>query len=159
MSNNSNAWLLEASGGDKFSVAEYELIEYVVAPELIELPLTPDYCSTILLWHERMVPVVNFGIMMAEENPLLHSVAILAYQENPGDDLNYIGVSMQMPPLKINISDNQAASVQEVDNTVWRALSVSCYKEQDAVIPILGVQILGSESFRQSLASLLEEGS
>lgn len=159
MSSNSNAWLLEASGGDKFAVAEYELIEYVHAPELIELPLTPEYCSSILLWHERMVPVVNLGILMTEENPYMHSVCILAYQKKPGDVLNYIGVSLQEPPIKININDNQTANVQDIDHAVWRALSVSCYKEQEAVVPILGVQILDSASFRERIGSLLDEGS
>jgi len=151
MSEISRAWLLEASGGMKFAVAEYEMIEYVIAPELTSVPLTPEYCSSIILWNDHMVPVVNFGILTSEESSHMHSVSVLAYQENPQDDLKYIAISLQQPPAKVSISDDQACDIQQIDNDIWRMLSISCFTEQGIAVPILGIKNLASSEFSHEL--------
>ncbi|MFW2374448.1 MAG: hypothetical protein ACN4GM_15080 [Gammaproteobacteria bacterium] len=149
MSEISNAWLMEASGGHKFAIAEYEMIEYVITPELISIPLTPNYCSSIMLWSERMIPVVNFGLLLGNQDSVTHSVSVLAYQDMPGEDLKYLGISQQQAPVKITVCDDQACALTEYNQDFWQALSASCFKHDDEVIPIINLAILGSPEFSQ----------
>lgn len=152
MSKKTDAWLIEASGGYQFVVAEYEMIEYVIEAELHEIPLTPEYASSVLLWQDQMVAVIDFGLMIERVQELTSNISLLAYQETAGDALKYISVALRSPPKKITIDDVQMCE-QEAPNPFWDYLSDSWFTYEGDAVPVLNVQRLGSTEF-----SLMVEG-
>lgn len=155
MSNLSNAWLIEASGGHKFAIAEYELIEYVMEPERIEIPLAADYASSILLWQEHMVPVLDFNSLINKQIISSPSISIIAYQTTPGEDLEYIGIELQQAPTKITISDEQASEPEDFDKGIWQLLSNSWFTHQQQSIPIINISLLASAELNEQLQKLI----
>lgn len=149
MSNTSNAWLIETTNGYKFAIAEYELIEYVMEPERHEIPLTPAYASSILLWQDSMVPVIDFGLLISRQLTDLSTLAILAYQTEPGAALNYIGVELNNAPIKITVEDNQMCEPEDSDNGLWTSIANSWFMYQQQALPIINIAALDSEEFSQ----------
>ena len=100
MSNTSNAWLIEINSGHTFAIAEYELIEYVMEPVRYEIPSTPAYASSLLLWQESMVAVIDFSLLINQQQADKSTVGVLAYQSKAGETLKYIGIELSSPPCK-----------------------------------------------------------
>ena len=149
MSNTSNAWLIETNGGHQFAIAEYELIEFIMAPERHVIPLTPNYASSILLWQDSMVPVIDFSMLIHQQQESLSTIGILAYQTEPGSALNYIGVELNNAPVKIAIEDDQVCESQDTDTGLWKIIANSWFMHQQQALPIINIATLDSTEFSQ----------
>lgn len=147
MSNSSNAWLIETNSGHTFAIAEYELIEFLMEPVRHEIPLTPAYASSLLLWQESMVVVIDFSLLINQQPLDKSTVGVLAYQNNPGDELKYIGIELNSPPVKITIEDSQACEPQDTNDGLWTQISNSWFMQQDQATPIVNIASLDSPEF------------
>lgn len=147
MSNTSNAWLIETNGGHTFAIAEYELIEYVMEPVRHEIPSTPAYASSLLLWQESMVAVIDFSLLINQQQTDKSTVGILAYQTKPGETLKYIGIELNSPPVKITIEDSQTCEPQDTNEGFWAHISNGWFMQQDQAIPIVSIALLDSAEF------------
>jgi len=154
MSNTSSAWLIETNSGHQFAIAEYELIEYIMEPERHEIPLTPVYASSILLWQDSMVPVIDFSLLINQQQTRLTTVSILAYQTEPGLALNYIGVELNRAPVKITIEDNQICEAQDSDNGLWASIANSWITHQQQPTPIINIASLDTAEFSDFVKTL-----
>jgi len=155
MPNQSSAWLIETTGGYKFAIAEYELIEYVMEPERQHIPLAPAYASSILLWQEKMIPIIDFGQLIPAQSHINTSVAVLAYQLKPGDELQYMGIEIKQAPKKIFIDDAQVCDSQDIDRGIWQFLSNSWFSYDNEALPIINISTLASAEFSQKAAQFI----
>lgn len=154
MSNSSSAWLIETNSGHTFAIAEYELIEYVMEPERHEIPLTPDYASSILLWQESMIPVIDFSKLIKQTQSTVSTISILAYQTEPGAALDYIGIELNHAPVKIAIDDIQVCESQDLDNGLWDSIANSWFMHQQEAVPIINIASLDSAEFSEFAKTL-----
>jgi len=155
MPNQSSAWLIETTGGYKFAIAEYELIEYVMEPQRQHIPLAPTYASSILLWQENMLPIIDFGQLVAAQSYAKSSVAVLAYQINTGEELHYMAVELQQAPKKILIDDAQVCEPLSTDRGIWHFLSSSWFSYDNEALPIINIRTLASVEFSQKITQFI----
>lgn len=155
MPNQSSAWLIETTGGFKFAIAEYELIEYVMEPERQHIPLAPAYASSILLWQENMLPIIDFGQLVSAEDYTKSSVAVLAYQLSSGEELQYMAVELQQAPTKILIDDTQVCEPLSIDRGLWQFLSNSWFSYNNEALPIINISTLASAEFSQKVTQFV----
>ncbi len=149
MSKKTSAWLIEANGGYRFVVAEYEMIEYIMSPQLTAIPLTPEYARSVIHWQDTYVAVLDFGLLIERVHELNFNTSVLAYQTEPGKPLQHLAVALRRPPQKIVVDDSQLSEADTSRCSLWRYLSSAWIEHENEILPILDVQKLASDDFAQ----------
>lgn len=149
-----SAWRLVVGEGIQIAVTDYEMVEYVIDPQLYPVPITPVHCSNAMLWREQIVPVMDFSLLFGK-TPCVNSpvtVAVVAYQIKPLEPLDYLGLLTQEPPARVTVVDDQACDLPTSDNDFWESmgLAFACFYCDNQPVPIIDIAHLCSESFRRS---------
>ncbi len=140
------AWLLNLRGGLSAAVGELELIHIIpFAPLLFEVPVSPRYCRNVVLWHDHIVPLMDLTArvtsrVVEQAVPIAgmqYLVGIVAHQERAGGSVQYGALSMDKPPVHIQVGAGQAcdlpASLQG-----WRRIAISCFEHPGhGPVPVL----------------------
>ncbi len=150
-----NAWRLVVGEGLQIAVSEYEMIEYVIDPQLHPVPLTPVHCSNAILWREQIVPVMDFSMLFGNP-PCVNApvtVAIVAYQIKPREPLDYLGLLTQELAARVTVADDQACDLPTSDSNFWESmgLALACFVCDGQPTPIINIAHLCSGSFRKSI--------
>ncbi len=160
MTKSSHAWLLTIDDGVQLAVADHEIREYVLSPAVHCIPLTPRYCSHIIYWRESMLPVVDFLALLGKTTKpnLYPAIAMVAYQYHTHTPLNYVGIWIHQPPLRIMVSDDQVCELPKTDNGLWHEtkLPLTCFSYNDAHTPVINIAYLCSEMFRESVKAAID---
>lgn len=152
----SNAWLLECSDTLTIAVGDHEIVECVQPEQLYPVPATPAYCSHVLAWQGRLVPVLDmalaFNAGLRQESPY---VCLLSYQAAPRQPLQYIAVPINRTPQKIEVEDDQVCEAPgSAVPALLQAISLCCFSHAELPVPIVDIARLGSAEFREmALAS------
>lgn len=141
----SRAWLLTA--GVDFAIAERHMVEYLLSPQIIDVPLRPPHCSGVMIWRERWIPVLD----MAQANPepggegeLTH-VVVLAYQFAPGEALHHGALVVRAPPREALVTDAMACAPPD-DLAALQHLVCACFAHEEKAIPVVDVTRLFSRT-------------
>lgn len=138
------AWLLTLDAELYAAVGVRELIHLVQAPALFTVPDTPAYCQQVLLWQERIVPVMDLAAWLwgrrAASAPSL--VGVFAYQATK--TIAYGALPLTAAPARRQVSDEQACALPE-HPPGWAHVAFSCFSDEDKKIPILNLQRLFSD--------------
>lgn len=153
MSQNPRAWLLRDSARNLFAVSEIEMVAYDQSPRTYRVPATPEYCPELLLWQQRLIPLIHtallFGMHGSQSNA---HIGIFAYQQEPGRPLEYLALSLHGAPVKIEVSDNTLAELPaSYDDSLLRPLARSCFRHDGESVPILDITYLASPTLRDEL--------
>ena len=136
------AWLLSAAGGVTFAVTQHEMIEYLTHARCQRVPLTNPHCQYLALWRDRLVPVLDFAPLFARGKGTAQraSLSIVAYQSNPRQPLDYLGIWIDEAPSRITVSDDQACDLPPdwCDERLQK-LALSCFLHAEQPVPILNV--------------------
>ena len=148
----SDAWLLECSDTISIAVGDHEMVEFVSTPIRFAVPASPQYCSSVLLWQENLVPVMDIAALLGHSSDEVQSpMCLLTYQEQPGTALQQLVVPTTWPPEKIRVDDEQACELPEViSNSVLMPVSLSCFTHADQPVIILDIARLCSAEFRDA---------
>ncbi len=145
------AWLLNLRGGMSAAVGEFELIHIIpFSPLLFEVPLSPRYCRNVVLWRDHLVPLMDLTArvtnrVIEQAVPIAgmkYLVGIVAHQDRAGGDVQYGALSMDKPPVHIQVDAGQAcdlpASLQD-----WRRVTISCFEQPGyGSVPVLDLPAL-----------------
>jgi chemotaxis signal transduction protein len=144
-----SAWLLDFGAGLRAAVAGRHLAEYLRAPQVVEVPLAPAYARGVLVWRERLVPLLDLARLVGERPGEFIGAIVLAYREAPQLPQQYGALVLSAVPREIGVNDELACGLP-AEPAFWRALAASCITHEDRPTPILRVRNLFTRSLAQS---------
>ena len=98
----SNAWLLECGDALTVAVGDHEIVECVQPERYYSIPGTPDYCSSVLSWQGKLVPVMDMAAAIRDQRglpPDASFVCLLSYQRAPKQALEYLALRISKRDL------------------------------------------------------------
>jgi len=140
----SNAWVLALDDQLRAAVGERELIHLIEKPTLLETPLSPHYCRKVVLWNNRLLPVMDLSAWLQGQPKADNDwklIGVVGYQTAPGATPNYGALRLADIPERLQVTDTQACSLPEHPSG-WRELALSCFLRGKDVIPILDAPYL-----------------
>lgn len=147
------AWLLHPAAALPIATAEYQMCEYVLQPQRVDVPLTPAHCRTVCYWHEHIVPIVDLAVLAGlEDGAASHGVVILAYQTQAKKPLQYIGLSVCRDPVHIEVNDKQSCELPADCADLLRPLVLACFQHQDAATLVLNINHLCAPEYSAQTA-------
>ena len=155
----SRAWLLEPLGLAPCAVAEHEIMQHLNSARSYPVPFALRHCESAIIWQDQLVPLLNTGLLTGDHTAV-RGLAVLAYQDAPGERLQYIALAIRSAPLKITVDDQPVCELPEGNKDLWQTVTKSCFRHEEIPTPILDIKRLCSAEFRdfaaQRLANLPE---
>lgn len=147
----SNAWLLECGDSLTFAVGDHEIVECLQAVHFYPVPAAPHYCSSVIAWQDRLVPVMDIGaIFQVHSQREAPFVCLLSYQQAPRQPLQYLAVPINRTPGKIVVDDDQVCEAPPgSDSALLQSISLCCFSHADQPVPIVDIAKLCSGEFRE----------
>lgn len=136
-----NAWLLNFGDSCRAAVGTRELLHLVDAPETFVVPCAPDYCNRVVLWQERLLPVMDMAARLGAASSHAPFLAVVAYQKARGEYPQFAALMLATPPQQLQVSDEQACPLP-VQGNAWQELTISCFEHQGEPIPVLNLNLL-----------------
>lgn len=146
------AWLFDFGHGLHAAVGGQHLAEYLHAPQVRQIPLTPAHTRGALVWRERLVPLLDLARLAGNEDSSKTSpgqprgAIVLAYRDTPEAPLQYGALALATVPREIGVSDDSACDLPTVP-AFWQALAASCVTHENRPLPILRVRQLFTQAF------------
>ena len=143
MLQHSRAWLLTANVD--FAVAERHMVEYLLSPQIIDVPLRSAHCAGVTIWRERWIPVLDMACVKptpAVAGAPTH-VVVLAYQFAPGEALHHGALVVHAPPREALVSDAMACPLPD-NLAALQHLVCACFSLEEKAIPVVDVTRLFS---------------
>jgi chemotaxis signal transduction protein len=149
----SNAWLLACSDTLTVAVSDHEIVECVQPERYYGIPGTPNYCSTVIAWQDKLVPVMDLAAALGGANNTPRDkafVCLLSFQIAPKQPLQYLALRINGSPQKILVEDEQVCDAPaEGFSQLLKSATLCCFSHQQLPVAILDVARLSSEEFRE----------
>lgn len=134
------AWLLKAGRGINVALGQYEVIHILDTPRLISIPQAPAYCSKVVLWNNRIIPIIDLTAWFFGHNDTetvnTAIVAIVVYL-GPEGEYCYGGLRLRSIPLLNQVNDQQFCDLPE-GSAEWKRISLSCFTDSAVgFVPVL----------------------
>lgn len=147
-----SAWLFNFGADLRAAVGGQHLAEYLRAPRVMEIPLTPAHTRGVLVWRERLVPLIDLarladgeiGSKIFQEQP--QGAIVLAYRDVAEAPLQYGALALAGAPREIGVRDDLACDLP-ISPAFWLALAASCITYENRPLPILRVRQLFTQAF------------
>ena len=143
-----SAWIISITDTLSAAIGQFELVHILPDnPRLFTVPKTPYYCHQVLIWQNKIIPVMNLAARFDHEAKSTldeHSIiAIFAYQNEITTLIEYGALFVNTTPRRVDISDDQACPLPP-DLQPLRHYMSCCIQETDTekVIPILKLERL-----------------
>jgi len=133
-----NAWLLDFGGDCRAAVGTRELLHLVDAPVTFAVPRSPEYCRRVVMWQERLLPVMDIATRVGSVSRQAPFLAVIGYQQQRGEYPHFGALMLSSPPRQLEVSDEQACRLPDKDGA-WRELSISCFEHQGSPVPVLNL--------------------
>ncbi len=144
MTRTSRAWVMDVGAGWQVAAGAPHVVEYLLAPETIDVPRAPGHCAGLLIWRDQIIPVIDFAPPSVERRappaPPRRAV-ILAYQEGPAQALRFGALLVTAAPTEAWVSDDMAGPLTQMP-ALFRPVARACFVQQDRAIPILDTRRL-----------------
>jgi chemotaxis signal transduction protein len=133
-----NAWLLDFGDACYAAVGTRELLHLIDAPSTFPVPCTPEYCSRVVLWQERLLPVMDISARIGSRPRTAPFLAVIGYQQQRGEYPHFGALLLASPPKQLAVSDEQACRLPDGKEN-WRELAISCFEYQGSPVPVLNL--------------------
>ena len=80
-----NAWVLDLGLGYKVALGVREILHLIDAPTTFDVPCTPPYCSKVVSWQGRMLPVMELASRLDGKSIVGQFIAVVGYQKVRGE--------------------------------------------------------------------------
>lgn len=142
----SNAWLLTFSDNLHAAVGNLEMVHVLPhIPDLFEIPQTPLHCRHVIVWHDKLLPLMDITMFLTGKSNQEHAsltngetvLGLMAYKPLSGEKQKYGALLMSEVPVRTEVDDQQACSLPTHPKG-WAALAISCFEHHDhGHVPIL----------------------
>jgi chemotaxis signal transduction protein len=159
MTASTRAWMLDVAAGWRIAVGSRYVIEYLLSPEAATVPLAPSHCRGMLVWHERLIPLVDLRPLLDTAQTVWREprhALILGYRDSPQQPVRYGALVVRAAPTDTSVSDDMACPLPE-EPAVIRHLCRSCFVHGDEIIPILDTARLFSQPLPLVLSDPADE--
>ena len=147
----SKAWLLYPAPGVQMAVANNAVAEYVLAPQMHEVPLTPSHCSKVIFWRDQIVPVMNVGQLVGAPDFQSSGLSVLVYQPVPMEPLQYLAIWQNDSPDSVMVDDEQSCELPEGHAALWDFVTSACVEVNGVPTPVVSLKKLASNTLRNIL--------
>ena len=150
----SNAWLLECSSRLTIAVGDHEIIECVQAQGEQLVPKAPFYCSTVLVWQQRAVPVFDLGAAtgLADEGYANSMVCLLNYQQAPMQPLQQVALRVRETPEKVFVDDAQSIDgIEESGDGLLDEIMLAGFRHGHQDVAVIDLAKLCSRDFADAV--------
>ena len=147
MTASTRAWMLDVSAGWHIAVGSRHVIEYLLSPEAAAVPLAPVHCRGMLVWHDRLIPLVDLAPLLDTQQTIQRDsrrAVILGYRDSPRQPVRYGALVVRTAPTDVTVSDDMACPLPE-EPAVIQHLCRSCFVYRDEIVPILDTTRLFSQ--------------
>lgn len=144
------AWLLELGPGLHAAIGERELQHLVLSPPLFTVPGSPFDCRKVMLWNDRVVPVMDLAARLTGQAVEVNTslIGIVAYLGSSDRRIQFGGVRLHAIPERTLIHDEQACELPQA-GFKRRTLAHSCFADKNNnPIPILNLSRIFSKPAR-----------
>lgn len=161
MAQTSRAWVMDVGAGERVAAGAPHVVEYLLATETVPVPRTPRHCRGLFFWRERMIPVIDLAPLIAEgatAATATRRAVVLAWQERPGEPLQYGALLVTAAPGETWVSDDMAGDLAAAP-AAFRYLARAGFMDKERLVPILDVrrlfgrplpaELLGSDEARE----------
>jgi chemotaxis signal transduction protein len=146
MAQTSRAWVMDVGAAGHVAAGERHVAEYLVATDTVPLPRTRPHCAGVIYWRDQYIPVIDLApLYEAHGGEPGRRAVVLAYQNAPGEPLQYGALLIHAAPVEAWVSDDMAAEVPTVPMAL-RHISRASFYIDDRVVPILDVRLLFAQS-------------
>ncbi len=125
---------------NKVVVGEFELVYIVNQAEYIHVPQTPEYCKQVIIWNDKIVPVVDLSswFSLNDQYDDCKAIAILTYEGEQGD-LQYGGLKLIDISILESVTNEQFCHLSKQQRKM-ETISLSSYISKNGeVVPILNI--------------------
>ena len=140
-----NAWLLDFGGDCRAAVGARELLHLVDTPVTFAVPCTPEYCRRVVLWQERLLPVMDIATRVGAQPRKAPFLAVIGYQRQRGEYPQFGALALSSPPRQLAVSDEQTCQLPD-ESGAWPELAISCFEHQGAPVPVLNLSRIFSSA-------------
>ena len=138
------AWLMQIDRLTRVAVGQLELIHIISSPEYIEVPKAPGYCQRIVVWNNKIIPVVDISMLVAGTSAFYqnNAVAVALYKDPGSDEIKYGGIQLTDMPLLEKITNEQGVARSDL-SSMWHPYAVSGFKSAEKeIVPIIDIRQL-----------------
>lgn len=140
-----NAWLLDFGDSCQAAVGTRELLHLVDTPATFEVPCTPIYCRHVVLWQDRLLPVMDIAARIGVAPRIASLIAVVGYQQHRGEYPQFGAIMLAAPPQQLSVSNEQTCPLPS-QSSGWQELSISCFEHQGTPVPILNLSYIFSNT-------------
>lgn len=137
-----SAWIMPITDNVVVAAGEFELVHILPdKPKLFGVPKAPHYCQQVLIWQNKIIPVMNLAIRFGYEITVSNEnsiISIFAYRLSTTESIEYGALFINTAPRRIEVADSQACALP-ADLQVWTPYVWSCFQDlgTQKAIPIL----------------------
>lgn len=141
--NQAAAWILQVAPGLSVAIGLRELVQLIDGSDIYQVPMAPDYCSEVLFWQKRAVPVLDLHRRLQCSTPAgaktgsTTILALLAYENLYTRAVEVGAVYLPTPPKKVIVNDNQASMPDAAQLAQWGQFAVSSFDHEGSIVPVL----------------------
>lgn len=144
------AWLLSFDNELNAAVGGRELQHIAHAPTTFTIPFCPVYVDQVLIWSDRLLPVIDLASWSSDGRQFCRSdlIGIVAYLEHDTHTPSYAGLRIRSAPKRLQVYDHQACALPQ-NMLRWRSITTSCFKYRNGKpVPILDLARVFSNSLQ-----------
>jgi len=148
-----SAWLLAVSESFNIAVGEAVVAEYILQPEINFVPGSIGYCNEVLSWRGDFIPVMDISVLLGREPLDAKNVAIVAYQEYEGQNLQYVALKLVTEVTQIEVSDESMCETPENYPEVMEPITDSLFIHQGKLTSVIDIADLCNEGYRDYISA------
>lgn len=142
-----DAWIL-ALGADRHAAVGITEVLHILAysPVLFRVPQAPPHCRSVILWEDRVVPVVDLRALITGGADAVGSagvagleqlVAIVAYQSDSSQPAEFGALLLAGLPIRATVTDADACE-PDTGVVAWARFASACFRHSSyGAIPVL----------------------
>ncbi len=148
----STAWFLQCGNELSIAVGDREMVELVRGQSVHAVPGSPSHCSSVLVWQDSIVPVMDLAILDTGIGIDLSDsyLCLLNYQDEPNSPLKQLALRVSEAPERIQVDDAQFCELSpDLSTSLLKSVALSSFSHHAKTVLILDLAGLCSAEFRE----------
>lgn len=130
------AWVMDVGDGLTVAAGTTHVAEYLLAADPSPLPRTPAHCAGLMLWRDRLIPVIDLARLLTGRRGAQRRAVVLAYQQAPGRPLEYGALYVAGAPVQTAVSDDMACALPDAQPALAQ-IARACFAFHERAVPII----------------------